>query len=69
MEEKKKKRLIDKIIMGAIIGGAIGSVLGATMAPKELAGSAKEKTKSLFYKVVRLIKRDKDLDKKIPTEK
>lgn len=37
MEEtpKKKKRILDKVLMGAVIGGAIGSVLGATIAPNE----------------------------------
>ena len=34
----KGNKNIDKIIMGAVIGGAIGSVLGATIAPKLLEG-------------------------------
>ncbi len=38
-EEKNKKEHIghkvDKLVVGAIIGGAIGSVLGLTLAPKE----------------------------------
>lgn len=36
MEEENKKRrgVFDKLILGAIIGGAIGSVLGLTLAPK-----------------------------------
>lgn len=33
--EKKKHRIFDKILMGAVIGGAIGSVLGASIAPKK----------------------------------
>ena len=33
-EEKKKKRLFEKILMGAVIGGAIGSVVGATLTHK-----------------------------------
>lgn len=37
MEEENKKRrgVFDKLILGAIIGGAIGSVLGLTLAPKK----------------------------------
>ncbi len=34
-EEEKKKSTLDKIVMGAIIGTAIGSVIGLTMAPKK----------------------------------
>ena len=33
--EKKHKGTVDKIVMGAIIGTAIGSVLGMTVAPKK----------------------------------
>ncbi|MFC1655734.1 YtxH domain-containing protein [Patescibacteria group bacterium] len=33
-KEKKKKGMVDKVVMGAIIGGAIGSVVGITVAPK-----------------------------------
>ena len=34
-DKKKKKSVIDKVVMGAIVGGAIGSVVGMTVAPKE----------------------------------
>lgn len=34
-ENSKKKHALDKIFMGAVIGGAIGSVLGASIAPKK----------------------------------
>jgi len=43
-EEKKKRKLIEKIIMGAVIGGAIGSVLGATL-------SSKKKTEPIIEEV------------------
>tara|TARA_B100000315_G_C14408076_1_gene509674 strand:- start:298 stop:612 length:315 start_codon:yes stop_codon:yes gene_type:complete len=32
---KKKKGIIDKVVMGAIIGTAVGSVIGLTVAPKK----------------------------------
>lgn len=34
-EEKKISRQIDKLIMGIILGGAIGSVVGLTFAPRK----------------------------------
>jgi gas vesicle protein len=34
-EEQKKHRGLDKIVMGMILGGAIGSVLGIGLAPKK----------------------------------
>lgn len=34
-ENNKKRKILDKILMGAIIGGAIGSVVGASIAPKK----------------------------------
>lgn len=33
-DQKKKNGTLEKVIMGVIIGGAIGSVLGVTLAPK-----------------------------------
>ena len=64
MEEKNKKRkILDKVLMGAIIGGAIGSVLGASIAPKkgentrkELAQAAK-KAKTSGSKIIKRIKK------------
>lgn len=54
MEEPKKRgRFIDKLILGAIIGGAIGSVLGLTLAPKkgkETRDLLKEKGKEVYRK-------------------
>ena len=34
-KEEKKRSTIDKVIMGAIIGTAVGSVIGLTVAPKK----------------------------------
>lgn len=41
-ENPKKKHALDKIFMGAVIGGAIGSVLGASIAPKKGKETRKE---------------------------
>lgn len=55
-EKNKKKGLkgaFDKIVMGAIIGGAIGSVLGMGLAPKkgkETRKALKNAAKSLVEK-------------------
>jgi gas vesicle protein len=76
---KKKKTIWDKILLGAVIGGAIGSVLGAGSAPKkgkelreELVGAAKDagkKSIKMFSKVKELAKKEKEKKmKKIPTE-
>lgn len=68
--------------MGAVIGGAIGSVLGASIAPKkgketrkeikEAVAVGKKRSKSLFLKIIEVFtkkkeKRSKDY-KKIPHE-
>ena len=34
-DKKKKKTRVDKIVMGAILGVAIGSVISASLAPKK----------------------------------
>lgn len=52
-EPKKTGRFVDKLILGAIIGGAIGSVLGLTLAPKkgkETRDILKEKGKQIYKK-------------------
>lgn len=33
--KEKKKSKLDKLIMGAIVGGAVGSVIGMSIAPKK----------------------------------
>lgn len=63
-EENKnppKKDTLDKIFMGAVIGGAIGSVIGASIAPKKGKETRKEiveavkntgkNSKKLFHKL------------------
>lgn len=63
-DPKKKKGIgsaLDKIFMGAIIGGAIGSVLGMSMAPKkgkETRKFLKRKTLELLEKAERAIKKE-----------
>lgn len=64
----KSKKTLDKIIMGAVIGGAIGSVLGATIAPKdgkttreEIKKEIKEVTsqgKGFFSKIKNFFKKE-----------
>lgn len=69
MEEENKKRLWDKVIMSAIIGGAIGSVIGASVAP-EKGKTTRKKLKNLLIKgsekLKHILKRgndDKEKDK------
>lgn len=55
MEENDKKigKKLDRLIMGVILGGAIGSVLGLAFAPrkgKETREIIKEKSKALLEK-------------------
>lgn len=83
-ENKKKRKWVDKVLMGAVIGGAIGSVVGATIAPKkgeetrkdiaETAKKAKKKGSKFFKIIKKLILRRKNTEtveedrKKIPHE-
>jgi len=79
----KRRKIIDKLIMGAIIGGAIGSVVGYSIKSQKdenehreksgLEKTGKEKAKNLTLKVLKkavgvFSKRKKDDVKKIPTE-
>jgi gas vesicle protein len=62
-KDKKKRKIVDKILMGAVIGGAIGSVLGATIAPKKGSETRKDiaqtadKAKKGGSKLFRIIKK------------
>ncbi|MEK7126902.1 MAG: YtxH domain-containing protein [Patescibacteria group bacterium] len=68
MEEKK--RIWDKILIGIVIGGAIGSVVGASLAPKKgketrediikAATKAKFSVKSVFQKAKKILSRKHD---------
>jgi gas vesicle protein len=52
-QEKRQKAKIDKLVMGAIIGVAVGSVVGMAMAPKKGTETRKiiaEKGKEAFEK-------------------
>ncbi len=76
MGKDKKKRMLDKVVMGAVIGGAIGSVLGASIAPKEgketredikdVAKKAQISSKSLLEKIKGILEKRKM--KKVPHE-
>ncbi len=46
VKAKKKKTRADKIVMGAILGVAIGSVVSASMAPKKDEKAQKEVSES-----------------------
>lgn len=77
-EEQKKKGTIDKVLMGAIIGGAIGSVLGATIAPKkgeetrqdikDAAKKAKNSSVKIFSRIKNWFKRKSPDQKNNGTE-
>lgn len=62
-EKKKKRKILDKVLMGAIIGGAIGSVMGASIAPKKGEETRKEiiqaakKAKKEGSKIIKTIKK------------
>ena len=56
----KKHSKIDKLIMGAIVGGAVGSVIGMTIAPQK----GKETREMIAQKGKEMIKKGQDqLDK------
>jgi len=55
---KNKKGIMDKLVMGAIIGGAIGSVVGLSVAPKtgkETRDFIKEKSVEAKDKGVKIL--------------
>ncbi len=59
-EKDKKKSKIDKLIMGAIVGGAVGSVIGMSIAPNK----GKETREIIASKGKELIKKGQEsLDK------
>lgn len=62
--EEKKKSTIDKLIMGAIIGGAVGSVVGMSIAPK----SGKETRELLTQKGKDIYEKGKEVSAKIQEE-
>lgn len=64
LHKKRKKGMVDKVVMGAIVGGAIGSVVGLTVAPnkgKETRDYLKEKGKQAYD-------RGKEMSEKIMEE-
>ncbi|PCI25494.1 hypothetical protein COB57_02140 [Candidatus Peregrinibacteria bacterium] len=61
-EPKKKSGKIDKMLLGIIIGGAVGSVAGVTLSNKKIRDSVKKKmiqTSSSVKGMIRSQKKDK----------
>lgn len=66
-EKEEGGKILDKVVMGAIIGGAIGSVLGASIAPKkgsetrkdiaEAASNVTEKSFSFFHRLTHIFRK------------
>lgn len=72
-EEEKKKSALDKIVMGAIIGTAIGSVIGLAVAPKkgkDTRGFLRSKIEKAKEAILSGIHHDRSNEKvkKIPRE-
>lgn len=65
-EKKKKNSAMDKLVMGAIIGGAIGSVIGASLSPKTKKEDKGIK-KMFFSGLKKILKKRRDY-KEIPNE-
>ena len=60
-KEEKQKSKIDKLVMGAIVGGAIGSVIGMSIAPKK----GKDTREFLTQKGKDIYDKGKELNEKI----
>ncbi len=60
-KQEKKKSTIDKLIMGAIVGGAVGSVIGMTIAPQK----GKETREMIAQKGKELIEKGQEIKKKM----
>ncbi len=65
MEEKKKKKGgLLKILTGMVVGGAVGSILGLTLAPrkgKETRKAIKDKSMDFFLKKNREKRKNKEI--------
>lgn len=57
MAEQKISKAVDKLVMGMIIGGAVGSVLGMAIAPK----SGKENRKMMKEKAEEIKSRAEEI--------
>lgn len=70
-EPEKKKSKIDKLVMGAIVGGAIGSIIGMSIAPQkgkdtreyiaQKGKDALEKGKEVTHQLQLKLEEEKDL--------
>lgn len=68
---KKKQSSLDKIILGAVVGGAIGSVLGVGLAPKKGVDTRKDLSKQAgkIFKSVSSAARDASKKLQIEADK
>lgn len=48
-EKKKKEGRFSKLILGMVVGGAVGSVVGVTLSDKERRKKIKEKSLNVFH--------------------
>ena len=60
-DQNKKKSHIDKLMMGAIVGGAVGSVIGMSIAPKK----GKETREMLAQKGKDIIQKGQEVSHKV----
>lgn len=64
-------RLLDKIFMGIVVGGAVGSVIGMTMAPKKGKDTRellKEKGKDVYAFGKKIVQEPDPLKKRVSKE-
>lgn len=54
----KASSKLDKLLLGVVIGGAVGSVVGATMSNKEIRNKVKDQFSKSSDSVKKLIKND-----------
>lgn len=71
-KQEKKKSKLDKLIMGAIVGGAVGSVIGMSIAPqkgKETREMIAQKGKELIKKGHESLEKLADAKEKMDIDK
>ncbi len=64
LKKKKVRRSVFKILTGVIVGGAIGSILGLTLAPrkgKDTRKAIREKSLEMFLKGKSELRKDHEM--------